>query len=236
MIVLNKTVNFDFINQGKDFTIFYEVERFINDVIVKKEYQKYLDKSNILKQKDLKVIDLGCNIGVFSFYIYDKASIIYAVDLSSGCIELLKQTINFNKFDKIKPICQAIAGANKKVNVTSIESTNGGNCINTGSFKTNAITLAQLFKNNNIEYIDLLKIDIEGAEYEVFEATDFKDIRDKIKVIIGECHRSGYPTSLEENGFICELIDGHFIAINSNKEYVNNRSANQEFSGTTKNI
>ncbi len=36
-----------------------------------------------------------------------------------------------------------------------------------------------------IEYVDLLKVDIEGAEREIFHAQDYGKIKDRIGAIIG---------------------------------------------------
>lgn len=218
----NKKVAFDYVNKGKEFTIFYEIERFIGEVLEQKEYQQCLDEVDL--QDNLTVLDLGCNIGTFSLYIYDRAKKIYAVDLSPRCIELLTQTVKENNFNKILPICQTVYGHNGIVGVTSLDSTDGGNAVSGNDFKVNAITLAQLFKDNNIESVDLIKIDVESAEESIFNAPDFLEIKDKIHVIIGECHRRVYPEVLEKNGFECKLIKGsHFIAIN--KTYVDHRAS-----------
>lgn len=52
------------------------------------------------------------------------------------------------------------------------------------------LTLEDFFKQNNIDHVDILKIDAESAEYEIFKDT-FKNIADKIDCIIGEDHIGG---------------------------------------------
>jgi FkbM family methyltransferase len=51
-----------------------------------------------------------------------------------------------------------------------------------------AITLGDLFKQEKIDHVDLLKMDIEGSETEVLSSTSFKDVADKIDLLIVERH------------------------------------------------
>lgn len=50
-----------------------------------------------------------------------------------------------------------------------------------------SITLEKIIEDNNIEYIDILKIDIEGSEYELLENID-SGILDKVCQITVEFH------------------------------------------------
>lgn len=52
----------------------------------------------------------------------------------------------------------------------------------------NLLSLDDLFKLIATDTISLLKIDIEGAEYEFFESTDFEKLSSKIDVICIEFH------------------------------------------------
>ena len=220
---MNKTLTLSYVNKGKPFTIYYEHDRFINEVLIQKEYD-VLIPPNIRGKDDLVVMDLGCNIGTFSLFIYDKAKKIYAIDLSRKCIELLNQTIKENNFTKMTTINQTIYKSNGRIGVTSLDETDGGNCIRGNDFMVDAITFSELMKQHNIEYIDLLKIDVEGTEYEIFESDSFKEVKDKVHVIIGESHKGFFPPVLLDYGFECQSIqEYHFLAINPN--YVNNRTS-----------
>lgn len=54
------------------------------------------------------------------------------------------------------------------------------------AFKT--VTVAKLLKDSGFDEIDLLKVDIEGAEKEVFGAADVDEWLPKVKVIAIELH------------------------------------------------
>ena len=78
------------------------------------------------------------------------------------------------------------------------------------------MSLVDFFKKNRIKEVDILKIDVEGAEKEIFEADDFPLVADKIKLIIGEIHSSADSVrdTLKKNGFrIKEVGNGVIMAI-----------------------
>jgi FkbM family methyltransferase len=156
-------------------------------------------------------MDIGCNIGTFSFSIYDRAKIIYAIDLSKGCIDLLKQTIDYNKLDKIVPIQMALASTNGTRQVTSITETNGNPMFGAG-VEVPSMTLATLFKEYDIPYVDVLKIDVEGGEKEIFSAEDFKTLKGRIKSVIGE-HGGETHKLLKTIGLEHTQLGNHFYAL-----------------------
>ena len=188
--------------------IYYEEDRFVNEVLKDKEYGFLF--------KYPTVIDLGCNIGTFSLFIYDYAERIFAVDLAQENIENLKATILANKLTKIEPFCLAITGNNIPRGIVKSGNASGGSwyLTNKGEDIT-PITLCQFMDQEKIEFADLVKIDIEGMELEVFQASDFP--KDRIGTIIGENHSRGNPLAviniLEKLGFKYKgFPDYHFIA------------------------
>ena len=50
------------------------------------------------------------------------------------------------------------------------------------------VRLDTLFTLYDIDHVDFLKVDIEGAETEVFGGSGFDRVKDKIDVIMGEFH------------------------------------------------
>jgi FkbM family methyltransferase len=201
----------DYEKDGKTLTIFHEEERFITEVYLNGEYEKVLKLVGKDNGEDLIVMDIGCNIGTFSFSIYDRAKKIYAIDLSKGCIDLLKQTIDYNKLDKIIPIQMALSSENGVRQVTSITQTNGANMFGAG-VEVPTMTLYTLFETYNIDYVDVLKIDVEGGEYDIFSAKDFEKLKGRIKSIIGE-HGGRTKDLLKNIGLNHTQIGGHFYAL-----------------------
>jgi len=217
------------VNDGKPFTIHYEIDRFIGEVLIDGEYNHFIEQTGLVGRNDLVVIDLGCNIGTFSLFVYDMCSQIYAIDLGPRCIELLNNTIKDNGFDKIKTFQHAISCDGRRVKITgALDDTRGGLSIyHGGDNEIETITLASFIKEHEIDHIDMLKVDVESAEDEIFTAEDFLEVKDRIHFIFGEAHRDTIPTGLDKNGFMCFVKDRHFIAINTT--YAINRTPHKEF-------
>lgn len=147
------------------------------------------------------VIDLGAYAGEFSMYIYDKADQIYAVEpLNAPYSRLLD---NIKELPKIKAFRNIISDVNGYKYICGND--DGGAHIqeqpeSETSEKVESKTLATFMKDNGIEEVDVLKIDVESAEPLIFGAEDFKDVAHKIKFIIGE-HGAGLQNILEPLGF-----------------------------------
>lgn len=178
--------------------------RFIYDVMEQEEY-KFLFEH-------LTVIDLGCNIGTFSMWIYDHCDQIHAVDLSIENIENLKKNIKDNRLDKIRPYHCAIAG--KTGTMMAGDSTRPGNggwkLDEAGLYEIDTYSLKDFMDRNNIERADVLKMDVEGAEYEILQAEGFPS--DRINTIIGEFHKESLKDTLESLGYEYREFNNHFIA------------------------
>ncbi len=159
-------------------------DRFVREVIEGNEYSFLF--------KDLVVVDLGCNVGTFSFWIYKLAREIHAIDMVPDNIKSLNESIARNKMDKIRTYCMAVTGNNLPRRYRKDPELGGGTSQieEGGQYLTDCVTLGQFMSANKIDYIDILKIDIEGLEREVLSASDFP--KDKIGTIIGELHKSRY--------------------------------------------
>ncbi len=170
------------------------------------------------KSKDIFIIDIGAHVGIFSLLIAkNSGAIVLAYEPDIENFKILEKNINENKkFVDVRPFNLSIS--NRKGNVKVFKSSNntGGHSIyqtyvDQKYFVSKSITLNQIIKENKIESIDLLKIDCEGAEYEILTKTSKTTLK-KIKKIILETHEfienrknfynyKNIITSLEEAGF-----------------------------------
>ena len=71
-------------------------------------------------------------------------------------------------------------------------------------------TLDSIIKNLNINMVNLLKIDIEGAEFEIFNHIDL-EVLNRIKMVVGEIHLqhgdiSSIVDKLRSVGFRVKLV------------------------------
>lgn len=176
-------------------------------------YDKYLEG-----KKDLTIIDFGANIGLWTFYAYDKAKIIYSVEPAKEHYECLVTMLVTNEMHNCAPIQKAISNKNGKAKFYHNDNTTmyslSEAVAQRGEYEeVETITLDKFFEENKIEHIDFMKVDIEGAEAQLFGGDGFDKVKDKIDVIMGEFHTwSGvnpaqFANYFKDRGFTFEWIN-----------------------------
>lgn len=190
---------------------------FIPEIL--EEIYKHKVYDHFLKgKKDLTILDIGANIGLWTQYAYPFSKIIYALEPSQEHYECLVTMLVSNEMHNVAPIQQAISNENGKANFyhnanTTMYSLN--EAVSQGeSEEVRTITLDVLFEENKIEHIDFMKIDIEGAEAQVFGGDGFDKVKDKIDVIMGEYHQW---TGINPNQFASYFTDRNFTFRWANK-------------------
>lgn len=134
-------------------------------IYVKRDYGK-IDGKPI-------VIDIGANIGVFSLYAAcSGAEKIYAFEPNSRAYDVLLHNIAANGLtDVIMPFRAAVTGLDGEIVRIPVESSpynQIGREISGDDFEeVSSVTLATIMKENRLNSVDLVKIDCEGAEYEI---------------------------------------------------------------------
>lgn len=165
-------------------------------------------------KKDLTIVDIGANVGNFSYYASQFAKKVYALEPSLEHFQVLTHMLEFNKLtDIVVPINKAIYMQSGRfefhhnANRTMYSLHTAVDDKSSNPELVLAITLEDLFKDYNIEHVDLMKLDIEGSEHEVVSSPSFKAVASKINTIVIEYHQwSGrHPNQLNEalknNGF-----------------------------------
>jgi len=153
-------------------------------------------------KNDKVLVDLGSTIGVFTAYALEQNP-----NLKSICVEMNPKfhkicVDTFKDNPNITPINAAIykvSGATINLKSISEDLYDLGNTIVDNLFSdqihtlsVDTISLEDIIRIHNIERISLLKVDIEGYEYELFEnLTD--DILDRIDKIFIEFHQVHDP-------------------------------------------
>lgn len=126
------------------------------------------------------IVDGGANIGLASVYFANKfpAARIIAVEAEASNFEVLLR--NVAPYPAIVPIHAALWNRDGEIGVSEPDPTKGvgGEWAfvtqeGGGGARVRAITMRTLMREMEIDAIDLAKIDIEGAEVEVFEDTSW---------------------------------------------------------------
>ena len=136
-----------------------------------------------------KVIDIGAHVGVVSMYLAKKYNAeVWAYEPQPENYRRLVLNIERNGLtDKAHAFNLAVTGDGRDVTIGSNTENSGGNSIyDSGSFAAKSITLPEILAE--VGEIDLLKIDCEGAEFEIL--ADPEILRGNVGIVRGEVHNA----------------------------------------------
>ncbi len=127
------------------------------------------------------VFDIGANIGAFSLYAAQTADKVYAFEPESSNHAQLLKNIAANRFTNIVPIKKAVGGTTGSVLLHRAVANKGGASIATAISDdvepVDMVTLEEAMKMHGVEHINVLKVDIEGSEYALFEHVSLDTLR-----------------------------------------------------------
>ena len=145
-------------------------------------------------QSNSVVIDIGANIGVFSLYAaYNGARAVYAYEPNTEFYECLLRNISENNLeDVIIPYKLAVSGVDGDTVKFPVKPSLWNAIITDDSSEdfelVKTTTLEKILSTNSVSVVDLLKLDCEGAEYDIlFTSNDA--VLEKIRAIRLEYHR-----------------------------------------------
>lgn len=175
--------------------------------IMEEVYKTGLFEPFIPKKKEgTVVVDCGANIGILSYYFSSRFDKIYAIEPAKEHMDVLKHMLEYNKITNVTPFQFALSMYDKKnenfyhyTNKTMYSlygeldksPTATGDLRQTEIEKVELKRLDTFFKEQNIEHVDLLKMDIEGVEFEVLCGDSFTNVADKIDTVVCEVHQYG---------------------------------------------
>jgi len=199
-----------------------------NEMFVDNKYDCYeLDKMET-------VFDVGANSGLFSLLAINKgAKKVYAFEPNQESLVNLNQLV---KGLNVEVVDKAVYTKDEDLvfyidpNNTTIGSISEDHIINNGSkvekITVPAVSLKTFFEQNNIDRLSLLKMDIEGAEYDIIENLD-QEIFDKIDNLLIEYH-DNYDSRVEK--LVTKLVEAGFdIDKIRNQNTVNNKDIKEEY-------
>lgn len=194
-----------------------------DQIFIKQEYDFNVKKA------PKTIVDAGANIGLASIYFSNKfpdAKII-AIEPEESNLEVLRK--NIAPYKNIIPVCGALWHENTKIDLVDPGlgkwgfmaqkqddvAENYGDIVH----EVQGMTIDAIMKSQGIDHIDILKIDIEGAEREIFRCSS--SWIGKIDALIIELHerlKSGCNRSFYNgtNGFDNEWLQGENVYLTRN--------------------
>ena len=185
--------------------------RVFKQIFVDNEY----DSLN-LPETAKTIIDLGANIGLSALFFIKKFpdSRIVAVEPDAVNFSIMEK--NLEKFSKSVSFLQAAIWPTDG-EVSLVEEDDDHASLGAWGYRTEAsngnsglsvkaVTIPTIMKQYNMDFVDILKVDIEGAEYELFEK-NYEDWIDKVGLIIIETHDRFKPNS---EAMVRKALNGRF--------------------------
>jgi FkbM family methyltransferase len=156
------------------------------DILVRREYD--FDLPAFSPQT---IVDAGANIGISALYFANKYpdAKVFAVEPEPSNYQALVK--NVAPYPNVTPIHCALWKKDGEVSLRPGSEHPGPDgkwafqVHEAGRIRVRAMTIQSLISAMNIDSIDLLKMDIEGAEQEVFESSDWLD---RVRVLVIELH------------------------------------------------
>jgi FkbM family methyltransferase len=166
-----------------------------NEFFVQRIYEKYL------KGKDFDiVVDVGANVGLWTEYVESVSNVkhVYMIEPNLNALDILHKSFQDKNHTIIPNALSSVNGEltffiNEENSLISSvvkdhqNSFGGTNLKN--QYTVNSIRFDTFLEKYGIEKINLMKIDIEGAEYELFDSMGQKEF-DIIDNILFEYHLS----------------------------------------------
>jgi FkbM family methyltransferase len=128
----------------------------------------------------MTVFDIGANIGYYTVLMARRvgvAGMVHAFEINDHVIELLEENIRFANIRNVKIVKRAVANTTgqREFFVPAVGDEGEGSLKKSNRYeavttvKVPSVSLDDYVKQNEINKVDFIKIDVEGAEYEVFE-------------------------------------------------------------------
>ena len=184
------------------------------------------------------VVDIGANVGYFSLLAADlvgPAGTVYAVEPEPQNNAILRKNVHLNSYSNVRVIEKAVSNRTGPVQLFLSALDNGSHSISdaaargvAGDVQVAATTLDDLLEDEGWPKVDLVKIDVEGAEMLVLEGmTLLPRNSPQVKLVIEYC-----PFLLQASGVnpidLLDKITGmdfHIEFIDENKGVLSSKNA-----------
>mgnify|MGYP001608676553 FL=1 len=137
------------------------------------------------------IIDIGAHVGLFTLYAsqYCKNGTIFCFEPVDENYDILVDNITQNNLKNVKPFKSAVSKSESTITIYRNKDEAGHSMFSFTShaLKVDSISLKKIIDENSVNQCNLIKIDCEGAEYEIIESLPLEYFK-KISKLIIEYH------------------------------------------------
>ena len=148
-------------------------------------------RSNFRINTNDVIIDIGAHIGLFTLYAsqYCKNGTIFCFEPVDENYDILVDNITQNNLKNVKPFKSAVSKSESTITIYRNKDEAGHSMFSFTShaLKVDSISLKKIIDENSVNQCNLIKIDCEGAEYEIIESLPLEYFK-KISKLIIEYH------------------------------------------------
>jgi FkbM family methyltransferase len=162
----------------------------INEAVI---LDPYLSPGHVSLNPDAIVVDVGANIGDFTVQAAKLCprGRVYAIEPVAANCECIERQLQLNGLANVTVLHLALGGEEGEVEIheaglQSSAQSSEQQASGQASQRVRLATFQSMMRESNIESIDLLKMDCEGAEWDILPAAEM--VLPKIKQLVLEYH------------------------------------------------
>lgn len=187
------------------------------------------------KLRPKRVIDAGANIGLSVAYFCSRLGCddVVALEPESENFKLAQE--NTRQYPGVKIIKGALWPRSVDLHISNKEEAGSigfqvseverGKCHSADLVR--AYSIQEIMNEKGWDYVDLIKIDIEGAEYELFQDENVKDWINRVAVIVIELHDWLKPGCSKAFFNALQLMPNYELALSGENIVIRNLSFNK---------
>jgi len=124
-----------------------------------------------LLSSGMVVLDIGANLGIYTLYALQAGCEVYSFEPTPSTFDILKKNVKVNGFEnsnKLQLINKAVSDKNGTVDFYIKQGICGQNSLFKGTDTLDSIAVETIIADDylkGLDKVDIIKIDVEGAEY-----------------------------------------------------------------------
>jgi len=164
----------------------------------------------LISKRGCLFIDIGANVGYYSFLLHDNFNSIFAIEPHPKNVQLIQKVKEKYGYHKVNILSKAVSNKDGETRLYLGSHRGGHSLLNIFPYspqehrhiirrlKTTSLTVCVITLNTllqTVESVDLVKVDVEGAEWKVLEGAN--EVMHKIKSWLIELHDLTRKTELQ---------------------------------------